>query len=85
MAVQRSQSQPGQFRAGVAAAQAGRGRTGMFYSAHSQQHADALSRMDDHERRLASLEALDPTTFDAETGMMKPPGPQNYMHTAEED
>ena len=81
MAVQRSQSQPGQFRAGVAAAQAGgggRGRDGSFYSAHSQQHTDALDRMDAHERRIAALEALDPSTYHAETGEMLKPGSQHH-------
>lgn len=78
MAVQRSASQPGQFGRAVAAAQAGRGRGGTFYSAHNDQHTEMLDRMDEHGRRLAALEELDPTTFHAETGMMKPPGPQNY-------
>ena len=82
MTVQRSQSSPGQFRAGVAAAQSGyggRGRNGSFYSAHSQQHDDALARMDDHQRRIAALEAMDPTTMHAATGEIEPPGPEYYV------
>jgi len=81
MAVQRSQSPPGAFRAGVAAAQSGyggRGRGGSFTVAHSQQHEDVLARMDAHDRRIAALEDLDPTTYDTSAGTVKKPGPQNY-------
>jgi hypothetical protein len=69
-----------QFARAVASAQAGyggRGRDGSFYQAHSQQHTDTLDRMDAHDRRLAALEALDPSTFHAATGKVLEPGPQN--------
>ena len=82
MAVQRSQSSPGQFRAGVAAAQAGyggRGRGHTFESAHSDQHEQMLASMDDHQRRIAALEDMDPTTMHAATGQIEPPGPEYYM------
>jgi hypothetical protein len=73
-----------QFARAVASAQAGyggRGRDGSFREAHSQQHTDAMDRMDTHDRRLAALEALDPSTLHAATGEIEKPGPQNFGET----
>lgn len=84
MAVQRSESSPGLFKQAVARAQAGyggRGRDGTFDEAHTDMHANALRRLSEHDQRLAALEALDPSTFDAATGKLKEPGPQNFTHT----
>lgn len=81
MAVKRSESAPGQFKQAVRAAQAGyggRGRNGTFDSAHSDLHSDHAGQLSDHDQRLKTLEALDPTTFDASTGKIKKPGAANF-------